>query len=64
MGKDDTFVTTVFTLPEESTVKEISDEELKQLQQRFITAERERYERNNLWEREKHISFLMKESRS
>ena len=57
MGKDDTFVTTVFTLPEESTVKEISDEELKQLQQRFITAERERYERNNLWEREKQIAI-------
>lgn len=53
MSGDDTFVATVFTLPEDSDSKEISDQELKELQKRFMKKERERYDINNLWETEK-----------
>ena len=53
MDDEDAFVATVFTLPEDTDKQEISDEELNQLQKRFIKAERERYDMNNLWEEEK-----------
>lgn len=57
MTEKDTFVGTVFTLPEEKERKEITDEELKQLQQWFLKAERERYDINNIWDTEKQIDI-------
>lgn len=53
MWLEDTFVATVFTMPEENNNDEMSDKELKQLQKRFMKAERERYDVNNLRETEK-----------
>lgn len=53
MWPEDTFVATVFTMPEENNNDEMSDQELKQLQKRFMKAERERYDVNNLRETEK-----------
>lgn len=53
MWPEDTFVATVFTIPEDKNDKDISDQELKQLQKRFLDAERERYDIFNVWESEK-----------
>lgn len=55
MWADDTFIATVFTMPEEDDKFTISDKELKELQTWFIKAERERYDVNNLREYEKQI---------
>lgn len=57
MTKEDSFVATVFTLPEEKEKKEISNEELRQLQKWFLKAERERYNKNNIWDHEKQIDI-------
>ncbi|MCF7834873.1 L-histidine N(alpha)-methyltransferase [Candidatus Gracilibacteria bacterium] len=59
MSAEDTFVATVFTLPEEDDKSTISDQELKELQKRFIKAERERYDIHNLREHEKQIDIDM-----
>ena len=62
MSDEDTFMSTVFVLPEQRDSQEISDAELHDLQTWFVKAEKDRYNANNLWDMEKQKDVDMMRS--